>query len=714
MSGTQLTERTSDIFPAANAAGVGDARAHDASARSVLQPATLERVFAALRETVRPDVPGLGRPFTRGEVFRGQMESHWAAATVVSFDIFDTAIVRKVQAPVDVFLFLADHEPFRGRGTHHHFAQLRREAEQVARRRVYAATGSGEAALAEIHTALAALAGFDALLIPQMVAAEEAIELALCITHPHLHEVYRRAHAADKTVWFVSDTYHSATFLRRLLASAGYEHPNDRIVASCDERCSKGSGKLLPLLVQAAGLSKQQFLHIGDNMRSDCALPSQAGINGVWHPLAGAPEGATPSRSREEAVSAGVAAWGVRTFEPTPSFWRRFGFGVAGPLLVGFSWWLEQKMREDGAKRAYFLLRDGDILKRVYDALTDGEPGAIPSALLESSRRAYMLPALGPAAPSLTTQLFVSENPRPVGEFLTRLRIRIDDLGAEFARAGFSSPKEMVAGNDIGRLSALFSAPRIIDRISRRSAEERELLMAYLRQEGVVGGVGRVALVDIGWNATIQKSLNHAAKIANVQADVVGYYLGTFAPAAVDAISPMRGYLTELGQPHERVQPLYEFRQLIEFICTSPRGSLLHFQYQGKRVAPVVAEPDHDDTQMQAIRELHDGALDYARIMRDEARTLGVRSLDPESAARALYRVIASPTPEEAETIGSITHGDGMGASASRAFARFGEGAYTPDSILTDYGRAYWKAGMLNQHTVQALVLRSLLWLHER
>jgi FMN phosphatase YigB (HAD superfamily) len=709
MSTTQPLDSASDIF-----LPVTDGQQPPDAALPTLHHESVTRLFNALREVVRPEAPGFGRPFTRGEVFRGQLESHWANAKVVSFDIFDTVIVRKVQAPRDVFLFLADYAPFKNVGTAVHVAQLRYDAEMIARRRTYLVTGSGEATLTEIHAELAKLANIDVALVPEMVAAERDIELGLCIAHPYLRHVYQRARKAGKIVWFVSDTYHDAAFLRELLANAGYNDANDRIVSSCDERCSKGSGKLLPKLVLQAGLAQHEFVHVGDNLNSDCALPSQAGINGVWHPLAGAPEGAPPSPSREHALAAGLASWGLRTFEPPRPFWWRFGFGVAGPLLVGFAGWLHQQMRADGVTKAFFLLRDGDVLKRVYDVMHEGQADAIPSALLESSRRAYMLPALGPTAPSLTTQLFVSENPRPVGEFLTRLRIRIDDLGPAFVQAGFTGPDEIVGSDQAGRLAALFSNPKVTDRIIKRSAEERAVLMGYLKQEQVIGHKRRVALVDIGWNATIQKSLDHAAKVAGVPADVVGYYIGTTPGASNDAISPMRGYLFELGAPGERARMMLEFRQLTEFICTSARGSLLQFAQEGKRIVPVIAEPDHDEGQMEAILALHEGALDYARMARDETNAFGMNPLDADAAAHALFRVISNPTGEEAETIGAVTHGDGMGAVTSRAFARFEPGAFTPDSVLKDYGRSYWKAGMLNQQSAQALMLRTLLWLHDR
>lgn len=700
------TDESADIFVAAASAIPAQAELPP------LHPHNVDRTFKALREMVRPEAPGFGRPFTRGEVFRGQLEAHWKSAKVVSFDIFDTAIVRKCQAPRDVFLFLADHAPFQGRGTAEHFAALRQQAEGVARRRVLDATRSAEATLEEIHTDLAVLAGFDTSLIPQMVAAEEAVELSLCVVHPFLQQVYRRALASAKQVWFVSDSYHTAAFLRKLIGACGYNNAADRVVSSCDERCSKGSGQLLPRLLKASGLAAHEFVHVGDNMQSDCVLPLRNGINGVWHPLAGAPEHVAISDSKEHSLAGGLAAWGTRAFEPARPFWWRFGFGVAGPLLVGFAWWLHAKMREDGITRAYFLLRDGDVLKRVYDELLKDNPDAIPSALLESSRRAFMLPALSPSAPSLTAQLFVSENPRPVGEFLTRLNVRIDDLQLAFVQAGFRDHTEVVVAGDASRLSKLFSNPKVAERISARSAEERDLLIRYLKQEGVVGHGKRVGLVDIGWNGTIQKSLDHATKATRVDADVVGYYLGTFAPSASDSISPMRGYLCERGLPHDRFAGLAAFRQLAEFICTSARGGLLHFAAQGKRVVPVVAEPDHSTVQLECIRELHEGVLDYATIMREEGARLGVSSLSPDTAVREYFRIIRQPSAEEALTIGAMRHGDGMASKTTRAFAAFSD-KLSPDSVLADYSTSYWKQGLLNQHTAHAFILRSLLWLHE-
>ena len=180
-----------------------------------------------------------------------------------------------------------------------------------------------------------------------------------------------------------------------------------------------------------------------------------------------------------------------------------------------------------------------------------------------------------------------------------------------------------------------------------------------------------------------------------------------------DTLSPMRGYVCERGQPAALFQQMSTFSQLAEFICTSARGSLLHFAAQGKRIVPVVAEPDHDEQQMEMIRELHEGIVDYATVMREEGARFGVRSLSPDAASREYFRVIQRPTAEEAASIGAARHGDGMGASASRAFAQFGSHNPTADSILADYAQGYWKQGLLNQHTPQALMLRSLLWLHD-
>ena len=649
-----------------------------------------------------------------------RIEAHWAAARVVSFDVFDTALVRKVRTPKDVFLFLYALPPIQALELDsQRVARLREQAENVARQRAHAARGTAEVSLADVYRVFLELVGAPGAddVIPALVEAEESAELAVAAAHPYFLELYRRAHRDGKQVWFVSDIYHGAEFLRRLLQHAGYDDPADLVTTSCDEGVSKGGeGRLFSRLLAARGVDAASVLHVGDHPTSDGTVPLALGIRAVHHPLAATVDPHTITGSAEEALVAGLTGIEERCHLEQRSFWWRFGYATAGPALAGFALWLHGELRRDGVRHAYFLLRDGEILRRVYDVFAEGRADAVPSSLLHSSRRAFMMPALVTGRRSITEQLFVSASPRPVSEFLTRLGVPVDGLGAAFLAAGFADGREVIDLQDGGdaalRLGKLYTHPEVGRRLGARSQAERDLLLAYLRQERVIGH-GRAAVIDVGWNGTIQKCLEFAAAHERVPTDVIGYYFGTAPNCGARDAEGLRfkSYFFHNGEPRAHYAAVFSFVELMELICSSAQGSLRRFERAGGRVRPVCEEPEVPEEQLRAVRELHEGALAFAATLRAEMATFDFGTLPAEVAGAALVRVIAEPTPVEAATIGAMQHGDGMGSATAKHLARFSSSAIDPQRIVADYGRAYWKRGLLAQRTPQAMVLRNLLWL---
>ena len=69
-----------------------------------------------------------------------------------------------------------------------------------------------------------------------------------------------------------------------------------------------------------------------------------------------------------------------------------FGYHKLGPLLLGFSHWLNNKVREEGIEKIYFFSRDGFIMKQSFDLLFRNEN--IKTFYLEVSRRSLRVPIL--------------------------------------------------------------------------------------------------------------------------------------------------------------------------------------------------------------------------------------------------------------------------------------------------------------------------------
>ncbi len=677
------------------------------------QPASLAGDAARLFDAVASAVAADHTLTSGGDAAVAAIDVAWEAAQVVSFDVFDTLVVRKVASPRDVFLHLATPAPFSSWGLDAtQLATVRQEAESRARQRGATANGSGEVTLHEIHAVMAELLGKPATEVPAMVRAEQLVELALCVAHPYLQTVFARAMGDGKTVWCVSDTYHEAEFLRELLETCGYAVDGAEFISSADCRMSKGEGKLLLAIATEANVPPSAVLHIGDHPAADHDIPREQGFVTVLHPWAGSRHSDGRATRPGDAIALGLSQIAARTVHPPLPFWFRFGYAVAGPLLSGFAFWLHDRLVRDGIDRAYFLLRDGEIMHDVYAALL-GDRGGPTTALLESSRRAYMLPALPSGLGAITSQLLACENPMPAREFLERMGVKSAEFARSFRAVGLHAD-DIVRPADSAtmlKLLSLFARTEILTALLARSTVERQALLGYLRQEGVLAP-GRIALVDIGWNGTIQKALVAAAGVETVRLDVHGYYLGTLPHAAQDlGGSVASGFLFDFGAPKEHAAAVLQLRQLVEFICTTERGSLRGFRSDGARVVPVHGPVDHSDAQRAMHAALREGVLTYVRALASEQRMFGEQPISVDGALRPLARTIQAPTAEEAAAIGDVRHGDGLGTDRSRSLAAFSPGPFTADSLLRDYGSAYWPAGLLARREPAALALRGLLWM---
>ena len=93
-------------------------------------------MFETLTAATAPRFAVLGRLPTKGETACDAIDAAWLRARVISFDVFDTLIVRKVASPRDVFLHLATPAPFSDwQLDAGELASLRQQAENEARRR---------------------------------------------------------------------------------------------------------------------------------------------------------------------------------------------------------------------------------------------------------------------------------------------------------------------------------------------------------------------------------------------------------------------------------------------------------------------------------------------------------------------------------------------------------------------------------------------------
>lgn len=291
---------------------------------------------------------------------------------VVTCDVFDTAIRRRLARPEDVHLVTGARLAAAGLTTLAPAAfQAARIAAEATMRAEAAGRGEDEPRIAEVYAHLAACAVVRDPL--EAARVELTAEMAVCEAVPEI-----RGALAGRDVLFVSDSILPGDWIADLMASCDY--PGDlRVISSADMRASKHSGRMYPLLGAA-----RPAVHIGDNPHSD----------GVQARAAGFATLAVPRRLfAPERAEIAELDWPARLLHS----YRRVA-GDSGlhhyATLLAIGWTLDilATARARGLRRIYFGARDGWLPWQIAQRLLARSGEAIEARYLAVSRQGMAAP----------------------------------------------------------------------------------------------------------------------------------------------------------------------------------------------------------------------------------------------------------------------------------------------------------------------------------
>lgn len=209
---------------------------------------------------------------------------------VVSCDIFDTVLLRNNKS-----------EPFR----FYEIAEgikdalgLEKSVYEVLLARFlgteisYAASrivqGCREGSLHEIHKVMLNALGVDADRIEESVTAELEYEKNNLALNIGLWDILKELKEAGKTkIVFISDTYKHGGHIDDLIKYFLPEYDNyvEKLYSSADITISKHSSHLFDHVQDDTDYKAKQFLHIGDNLRSDYQNAKRKGWNAMFLPI---------------------------------------------------------------------------------------------------------------------------------------------------------------------------------------------------------------------------------------------------------------------------------------------------------------------------------------------------------------------------------------------------------------------------------------------
>lgn len=640
----------------------------------------------------------------------------------LSLDVFDTALSRNVENPVDVGMLLEPKLRAVTGLAAFPFENARRHAEERARDAVRAALGGEEAEvhLIDIMRLVAEEAGLDASWAERFVDIEFKLERSLCRAVPVTLAMFRRAKRQGKKVIFSSDTYWSGAQLTELLEACGYA--GAEVLASSDASCSKHFGGLYGLVKHRAGCPPPDILHVGDNYHSDVLQAERAGI-GAYHyrrSAMGRPFSdqryipwEPQHRDILTSVSYGLARrrrqFNPRRLDPRAGedhLWEDIGYELAGPMALGFLVWVMRHARAENADNVYFLSRDGYHLERIYRRLQAEWHVDIPAHYLFASRRLLNVPGLTTLDTASLNALVVPHPMLRVGDFLERVGLSVAKH-AELIRAnGFEDPAQVITSpegyfidnRDYHRLCSIFRS--VADEVLALAASERASLFGYWDAVGFPGQ--RAMIVDLGWAASSIAALTQLLRIKGVRASVTGLYFATWPTAwgQRDKGCRFHSYYCHIGYPERRVALGSDAVATLESVFSAPHPTVDGLQWEGKQWQPrFVTEPDAGrEKRLQTCWAAADAyvadALPFLTGILDSDAT-GLDYID-----NVFQRVFAEPTAREAKRLGALRHTVGFGVQAPAhpiAQAPASPARVSTARLEQAYLLSQWKAGFLAQ-----------------
>lgn len=524
-------------------------------------------------------------------------------ADIVSFDIFDTLIMRKVFSPEDVFRLLGEEVR----------AELKLDCE-IASIRAQAAQCGAYATINEIYGYIKKCTNLTDKNIADIMKLEKDTDIDLCIVRRDIADLYEYCLTCGKEVYFISDMYYTIQDIKRILDKCGVTVPDDEhIWISCEKKADKVSGSLWEEYFKLVGKGNK-CLHIGDNKTCDVKNPVRYGIDSYYVMSAkdmlmnsSMAELASDVNTVSDSICLGLVASklfnspfalcstkGKVSFDDSESY----GYCVYGPLLEKFLIWLYYKSRKDEIDKLLFFARDGDFLEKDYtmvaELLDDGYEQEW--CYLPISRRLIYIATMENEDDFNRVVAFPY-----VGTFAdymqSRFEIIVTDETSEY------NDRQINAVGDSKNILKWIQPYK--DKIMEQAKKERKNYLAYLTSDGDMKKELSYGTVDLGYYGTNQYYLQ---RLTGIKTKGYCFYACLSKDNIYNNEITMDGCF-QYGDDYTAEKSIASNKNMyIETFITAPHGMIRYIDDRGN----AVCQPDRKSQKNFNVKEkVNCGAVDF-------------------------------------------------------------------------------------------------------
>ncbi|MBL9137236.1 MAG: HAD hydrolase-like protein [Verrucomicrobiales bacterium] len=635
---------------------------------------------------------------------RNRIEAQPRSLRAVSFDCFDTLVLRLCAEPSELFVEvgrqLAAQDLLAVPLTPSEFRAARMAADERARDAATQKGKSSEITLSQIYHELRRVVRD----VSKARDLEFQIERDFCFLNPATAALARDLVQAGISVAIISDTYFTRAQIEILLRDGGLDPALfSTILVSCEQGSAKWNGHLYHDLIRHFGIHPSELLHLGDNPHADIQAAAQFGIETVHYYKSNSHLDAVFNGERSllrsqipPAGSLNALRVMVARRADSPKDPFRDGALVFGPILSRYADWCVQRFQEAGVRTVLALMREGDLLGVLVEQAAQRAGVSLNIQPCFVSRMATARAAMSEVTPSKAAELLEGSaylTPQAVFDILGVGEEASKCLDAE-ARAKPLATAQSVAG----LIHLLFKLPRMRDLIEARRVTCHALAFEYLSQ--LVNDDKVVGVLDLGWSGSIQRNITRILRNGGRDIHSVGCYLACTRRAGRLVLDGdlAHGYL-DSDWAGVTILP--------EVAINAPIGSTDGYARNSDGiVVPVLGPYDITPEERHTKSRLRDGILAFQQDWLDLRAAKSKAALSDamlndidRQASATLARLLDYPTKPEAERLGVLRHDENYFGSNLSAPLCDDE---TPRKLrregiqgLFQASRCYWPQGIV-------------------
>ncbi len=595
---------------------------------------------------------------------------------IVSFDVFDTVLTRRVGNPRAAFLLVGRRAAASGliNCSANAFAKVRHAAEVRAFQNAGGLDSS--VSLADIYREVAHGAHLCEADEARLVELEMQVETELLAPIEVGVERVRSARRAGKRVIFVSDMYLSSAFIEEQLRRFDIFETGDQLFVSNELQLSKATGRIWTPVLSAIGAYPSQVHHIGNDGVSDGRMASRAGLSTEVvssYNLNRYEQSLETHHSETDGLSSAIAGASrlarLAPFTSAEQVLADVAAGVVAPFVLGNLLWTLDVAKREGLTRLFFVARDGQLLHDIAQRLAPkvGYEGEL--IYTYGSRQAWALASITDSH-TLAVESIIS-----VGDDLTvslrdtlaRLEVEPEAIADSLSLNGFPATtweQPLDAANATKLRQVVLSDDFIFQHLLHQAKLSRERILSYLDSVGAITSEP-IGFVDLGTGATLFNALSSILETVG-QRPPRGFYFG------LRSSIPDSGFgrpLTYVRSEDDRLGYLRTpgLLTMVELACTADHGSVIGYEDVDGTTKPIFAADGNDAVVDWGLPIVRKTVCRVAQELVTDSTLVGVSSVDLRPAVLDVFSLFwNSPTREEAAVWGGYPFEDGWGEQSVR------------------------------------------------